>query len=50
LRSIAADGDCGTRTLDRLAVARHDPFDPALARPDPWQSRRLALAALRRRF
>ncbi len=38
------------RTLDRLAAAGHDPFDPALARADPWQSWRLALAALRRRF
>jgi NADH dehydrogenase [ubiquinone] 1 alpha subcomplex assembly factor 6 len=38
------------RTLDRLAAAGHDPFDPALARADPWQSWRLALAALRRRY
>jgi phytoene synthase len=39
-----------SRILDRLARARYDPFDPALARADPMQSWRLALAALRRRF
>jgi phytoene synthase len=38
------------RILDRLAGAGHDPFDPALARTDPWQGWRLALAALRRRL
>jgi phytoene synthase len=38
------------RALDRLAAARHDPFHPALVRPDPLQSWRLAVAALRRRF
>jgi phytoene synthase len=38
------------RALDQLAAAGHDPFDPALARGDPWQSWRLAVAALRRRF
>jgi NADH dehydrogenase [ubiquinone] 1 alpha subcomplex assembly factor 6 len=38
------------RALDRLARARYDAFDPALARADPLQSWRLALAALRRRF
>jgi phytoene synthase len=38
------------RALDLLAAAGHDPFDPALARPDPWQSWRLAVATLRRRF
>jgi NADH dehydrogenase [ubiquinone] 1 alpha subcomplex assembly factor 6 len=38
------------RALARLAAADHDPFDPALARLDPWQAWRLALAALRRRY
>jgi NADH dehydrogenase [ubiquinone] 1 alpha subcomplex assembly factor 6 len=36
-----------SRALTRLAAAGHDPFDPALAGVDPWQSWRLALAALR---
>jgi NADH dehydrogenase [ubiquinone] 1 alpha subcomplex assembly factor 6 len=36
--------------LDRLARARYDAFDPALARADPLQSLRLALAAFRHRF
>jgi NADH dehydrogenase [ubiquinone] 1 alpha subcomplex assembly factor 6 len=39
-----------SRALTRLASAGHDPFDPHLARADPWQSWRLALAALRHRF
>jgi NADH dehydrogenase [ubiquinone] 1 alpha subcomplex assembly factor 6 len=38
------------RSLKRLKKARHDPFDPALTRPDPLQSWRLAAAALRHRF
>jgi hypothetical protein len=38
------------RALDRLAAARYDPFDPALARADPWKSWRLGLAALHHRF
>jgi len=37
-------------SLRRLRHAGYDPFDPALARPDPLQSWRLATAALRRRF
>jgi NADH dehydrogenase [ubiquinone] 1 alpha subcomplex assembly factor 6 len=36
--------------LRRLARARYDPFDPALAGADPLQSWRLAVAVLRRRF
>jgi NADH dehydrogenase [ubiquinone] 1 alpha subcomplex assembly factor 6 len=36
--------------LRRLARAGYDPFAPALAQPDPLQSWRLAVAALRRRF
>jgi phytoene synthase len=36
--------------LKRLTRAGWDPFDPALARPDPWQSWRLANAAWRRRL
>lgn len=38
------------RALARLAAAGHDPFAPALARPDPLQIWRLAAAALARRF
>jgi phytoene synthase len=34
--------------LNRLARAGWDPFDPALAQLDPWQSWRLAVAAMRR--
>lgn len=45
LPAILAD-----RSLKRLKRAGYDPFDPALARPDPLQSWRLAAAALRRRF
>jgi NADH dehydrogenase [ubiquinone] 1 alpha subcomplex assembly factor 6 len=37
-------------TLRRLGRAGGDPFDPALAQPDPLQAWRLAIAALRRRF
>jgi NADH dehydrogenase [ubiquinone] 1 alpha subcomplex assembly factor 6 len=38
------------RSLRRLERAGHDPFDAALAHPDPLQSWRLASAALRHRF
>ncbi len=38
------------RSLKRLSRVRYDPFDPALLRPDPLQSWRLAAAALRHRF
>ncbi len=38
------------RSLGRLKRAAYDPFDPALARPDPLQSWRLATAALRHRL
>jgi NADH dehydrogenase [ubiquinone] 1 alpha subcomplex assembly factor 6 len=38
------------RALKRLKRAGNDPFAPALARPDPLQSWRLAAAALRSRF
>ncbi len=38
------------RSLTRLKRARYDPFDPALAVPDPLQSWRLAAAALLNRF
>ena len=38
------------QSLKRLHRAGHDPFDPALTRPDPLQSWRLAAASLRRRF
>jgi phytoene synthase len=38
------------RSLSRLRRARYDPFDPALALPDPLQSWRLAAAALLNRF
>jgi phytoene synthase len=38
------------RTLTRLKRAGYDPFDPALAAPDPLQSWRLAVASLRNRF
>jgi NADH dehydrogenase [ubiquinone] 1 alpha subcomplex assembly factor 6 len=38
------------RSLTRLRRAANDPFASALARPDPLQSWRLAVAALRRRF
>jgi NADH dehydrogenase [ubiquinone] 1 alpha subcomplex assembly factor 6 len=38
------------QSLRRLKLARYDPFDPALVRPDPLQSWRLAAASLRRRF
>ena len=38
------------QSLKRLKRAGHNPFDPALVRPDPLQSWRLAAAALRRRF
>jgi NADH dehydrogenase [ubiquinone] 1 alpha subcomplex assembly factor 6 len=37
-------------SLIRLEQAAYDPFDPALARPDPFQSWRLAAAALFNRF
>ncbi len=37
-------------SLQRLRRAGYDPFAPALARPDPLQSWRLAAAALRGRF
>jgi phytoene synthase len=37
-------------SLTRLKRARYDPFDPALAMPDPLQSWRLAAAALFNRF
>ncbi|HXY99323.1 MAG TPA: phytoene/squalene synthase family protein [Stellaceae bacterium] len=36
--------------LARLARAGYDPFAPAIARPDPWRSWRLALASLRGRY
>lgn len=36
--------------LTRLQRAEYDPFDPALAAPDPLQGWRLALAALLNRF
>ncbi len=36
--------------LSRLGRARYDPFASALARPDPLQSWRLAIAALRNRY
>jgi NADH dehydrogenase [ubiquinone] 1 alpha subcomplex assembly factor 6 len=38
------------RSLTRLKRVRYDPFDPALAVPDPLQSWRLAAAALLKRF
>jgi phytoene synthase len=38
------------RSLTRLKRAGHNPFDPALATPDPLQSWRLAAAALFNRF
>jgi phytoene synthase len=38
------------RSLLRLERAAYDPFDPALALPDPLQSWRLAAAALFRRY
>jgi phytoene synthase len=38
------------RYLARLAAAGHDPFAPALARPDPFAAARLAFAAWRRRW
>ncbi|HMD64167.1 MAG TPA: squalene/phytoene synthase family protein [Stellaceae bacterium] len=38
------------RSLTRLKQAGDDPFDPALATPDPLQSWRLAVAALFNRF
>jgi NADH dehydrogenase [ubiquinone] 1 alpha subcomplex assembly factor 6 len=38
------------RYLTRLIRARNNPFDPALAVPDPLQSWRLAAAALFNRF
>jgi NADH dehydrogenase [ubiquinone] 1 alpha subcomplex assembly factor 6 len=38
------------RSLDRLAAARHDPFAPPLARPDPFTAARLTLAAWRGRW
>jgi phytoene synthase len=38
------------RFLQRLAAAGHDPFAPALARPDPFAAGRLALAAWRGRW
>jgi phytoene synthase len=38
------------RSLRRLERAGYDPFDPALARPDPLQIWRLAAAMLRRHF
>jgi len=37
-------------TLKRLKHAGYNPFDPALARPDPLQGWRLLAAALSRRF
>jgi NADH dehydrogenase [ubiquinone] 1 alpha subcomplex assembly factor 6 len=45
LPAVVAD-----RSLARLAKVRYDPFAPDLARPDPLQSWRLAVAAFRRRF
>jgi len=45
LPAVVAD-----RSLRRLQRAGCDPFDPALARPDPLQSWRLAFAALFNRF
>ncbi len=36
--------------LARLARGGYDPFAPAIARPDPWRSWRLALASLRGRY
>lgn len=36
--------------LARLARAGYDPFAPAIARPDPWRSWRLALASFRGRY
>ncbi len=38
------------RSLRRLKRAGHNPFDPVVQRSDPWQSWRLAAAALRGRF
>jgi phytoene synthase len=38
------------RSLTRLKRVGYDPFDPALAAPDPLQSWRLAAASLRNRF
>jgi NADH dehydrogenase [ubiquinone] 1 alpha subcomplex assembly factor 6 len=38
------------RTLDRLARAGYDAFNPTLTQPDPLQAWRLAIAAMRRRF
>jgi phytoene synthase len=39
-----------SRYLGKLKRAESDPFDPALARPDPLQSWRLLAASLRGRF
>jgi NADH dehydrogenase [ubiquinone] 1 alpha subcomplex assembly factor 6 len=45
LPAVVAD-----RSLRRLKRAGWDPFDSGLSHPDPWQSWRLAVAALRKRF